>query len=200
MTETLLSLVPQYGLWLLGIGTFLSCLALPVPSSLFMLSAGGFVTSGDLVGWQVAASALSGAVLGDQAGFRIGRIGSVALSRRLGGGQRRKRLMARAGAQLRDHGGLAVFLSRWLFSPLGPYLNFAGGAAAMGWHRFTLASLAGETLWVAIYVGLGAAFADNLLALAEMLGNATGFLAAAAVAGVLGLWLRTTLRQGRNTG
>ncbi len=198
MTETLLSLVPQYGLWLLGVGTFLSCLALPVPSSLFMLSAGGFVTSGDLVGWQAAAAAFAGAALGDQAGFRIGHVGSVALSRRLGKG-RRARLMARAAAQLRDRGGLAVFLSRWLFSPLGPYVNFAGGAAAMGWRRFTLASLTGEAVWVAIYVGLGAVFANNMMAVAAMLSNVSGFLAATAVAGALGLWLRATLRQRRRT-
>jgi membrane protein DedA with SNARE-associated domain len=197
MTETLLALVPQYGLWLLWAGTFLSCLALPVPSSLFMLAAGGFVASGDLVGWQTVASALLGAVLGDQVGYRAGYIGSTALSRRLGN-KRRARLMARAAAQLRDRGGMAVFLSRWLFSPLGPYVNFAGGAAVMNWRRFTLASLAGEAVWVSIYVGLGAAFASDIVAVAAMLGNASGFLAAAAVAAGLALWLRAALRQRRD--
>ena len=196
MTETLLALVPQYGLWLLAIGTFLSCLALPVPSSLFMLSAGGFVTSGDLVGWQVAVSAFVGAALGDQLGYRAGRVGSSAVSRRLGG-KRRARLMARAAALLRDRGGMAVFLSRWLFSPLGPYMNFAGGAAVMNWRRFTLASLGGEAVWVAIYVGAGAVFANDLMATAAMLGNASGFLAAAAVAAALAWWLRAALRQRR---
>ena len=38
MIETILALVPTYGLLLVALGTFLSCLALPVPSSLIMLS------------------------------------------------------------------------------------------------------------------------------------------------------------------
>ena len=33
MTDWLLGLVPQYGLWLLAATTFLSCLALPIPAS-----------------------------------------------------------------------------------------------------------------------------------------------------------------------
>ena len=34
MTDWLLALVPQYGLWLLAATTFLSCLALPIPASI----------------------------------------------------------------------------------------------------------------------------------------------------------------------
>ena len=68
MSDYLLSLVPAWGPWLLAITTFLSCLALPVPASLMMITAGGFVASGDLVRWQIGAAALIGAVLGDQTG------------------------------------------------------------------------------------------------------------------------------------
>ena len=48
MTEWLLGLVPQYGMYLLAVCTFASCLALPIPASMLMLAAGGFVASGDL--------------------------------------------------------------------------------------------------------------------------------------------------------
>ena len=54
--------------------------------------------------------------------------------------------------------------------------------------------MAGEAVWVALYVGLGAAFADDILALADLLGSASGLLAALAVAGALALWLRAALR------
>jgi membrane protein DedA with SNARE-associated domain len=50
-------------------------------------------------------------------------------------------------------------------------------------------------VWVTIYVGLGAAFADDILALADLLGSASGLLAALAVAGALMLWLRAALRH-----
>ena len=68
MTEWLLELVPHYGTWLVAVVTFLSCLALPVPSSILMLAAGGFAASGDLMLWQVTGAALAGAILGDQIG------------------------------------------------------------------------------------------------------------------------------------
>lgn len=194
MTETILALVPVYGLTLIAVATFLSCLAVPMPASLVMLSAGGFAAAGDLVLWQAAAAALGGAVLGDQAGYQLGRVGA-----RLWAGHRvsprRAALMGKATAYLRDRGRLAVFLSRWLFSPLGPYVNFAGGAARLDWARFTQAGVAGEAVWVTLYIGLGAGFADDILALADLMGSASGLLAALAVAGALAFWLRAALRH-----
>lgn len=193
MTETVLALVPVYGLSLIALATFLSCLAVPIPASLVMLSAGGFAAAGDLVLWQVAMAALAGAVLGDQAGYVVGRVGARWID-----GQRatpkQAALFAKATGYLRDKGTWAVFFSRWLVSPLGPYVNFAGGAAHLGWGRFTRAGVLGETVWVAIYVGLGASFAEDILALADLMGSASGLLAALAVAGGLVLWLRAALR------
>lgn len=48
MPDWLLGQVPTYGLWLFAASTFLSCLALPIPASILMLAAGGFVAAGDL--------------------------------------------------------------------------------------------------------------------------------------------------------
>lgn len=198
MTETLIALVPAYGVGLVALATFLSCLALPVPSSVIMLAAGGFAAAGDLVLWQVAGAALAGAILGDQVGYQMGRVGRRYLSgSRLA--PRRAKTLARARDLLRARGEMAVFLSRWLFSPLGPYVNFAGGAADLPRGRFTRAGVAGEAVWVTVYVGLGAAFADNLLALADILGNASGLLAALAVVGLLALWLQGSVRQRRRS-
>lgn len=194
MTETILALVPAYGLALIAVATFLSCLALPIPASLVMLSAGGFGAAGDLVIWQTMAAALAGAVLGDQIGYQMGRIGARAFAGRPLP-PKRAALMAKASGYLQDKGAAAVFFSRWLVSPLGPYVNFAGGAARLDWARFTRAGVAGETVWVTIYVGLGAVFADDILALADLLGSASGLLAALAVAVALMLWLRAALRQ-----
>ena len=48
MTDLFTALVADWGVPALALITFLSCLALPVPASLAMLSAGAFVASGDL--------------------------------------------------------------------------------------------------------------------------------------------------------
>ena len=200
MTEWLLPLVPVWGLWLVGGTTLLSCLALPVPASLVMLAAGGFAAAGDLVLWQVAAAAFAGAVAGDHAGFLLGRSLGAALLARLSRAPKRAAVIARAGDYLRARGAAAVFLSRWLFSPLGPYVNLAGGAAGLGFRRFTPPDLAGEALWVGLYTGLGFAFADRIVALGQLLGNASGALAAGAVAVGLGLRLRALVRRPERSG
>jgi membrane protein DedA with SNARE-associated domain len=195
MTESLLALVPVWGLWLVGATTFLSCLALPVPASLVMLAAGGFAAAGDLVLWQVAGAALAGAVAGDHAGYLIGRRAGAAVLARLARAPARAAAVARARATLHRNAAATVFLSRWLLSPLGPYVNLAGGATGLPLVRFTPAEIAGETLWVAAYTLLGYAFADRIVALGGLLGNASGALAAGAVAVLLGLRLRGALRD-----
>jgi membrane protein DedA with SNARE-associated domain len=200
MTEWLLPLVPVWGLWLVGGTTLLSCLALPVPASLVMLAAGGFAAAGDLVLWQVAVAAFVGAVAGDHAGFLLGRGVGAALLARLSRAPKRAAVVAHASDYLRARGAAAVFLSRWLFSPLGPYVNLAGGAAGLSYRRFTPADLAGEALWVGLYTGLGFAFADRIVALGQLLGNASGALAAGAVAVGLGLRLRALLRRPERPG
>ncbi|WP_102226509.1 DedA family protein [Acidimangrovimonas sediminis] len=197
LTSDLIALVPTYGLWLIAATTFLSCLALPVPSSLMMLTAGGFVAAGDLGLGDTLAAALGGAVLGDQAGFALGRSGGARLLDRIARHPRRAALIGRTEALMQRRGGFGIFLSRWLFSPLGPWMNFAAGAARLSWRRFTLAGVAGETVWVALYVGTGAGFAGNLTAAMDLLGSSLGFLAAGAVTLGLGLWLRQALRPPR---
>lgn len=195
MTETLLALVPVHGLWLLALATFLSCLALPIPSSVLMLAAGGFAAAGDLQLWAVVAVAVGGAVVGDQLGYVIGRRGGAALLDRLERDPRRGAVLARARDLMRRRGGLAVFLSRWLFSPLGPYVNLMAGAARQPRLAFTLWSLSGEALWCGLYVLAGHAFAGNLAAASDMLGSVLGLVASGTAAAALGWALWSAARR-----
>lgn len=194
MTEWLLALVPTYGGWLLAGATFLSCLALPIPASMLMLAAGGFAAAGDLTLAGSAGAALAGAVLGDQTGFFAGRIGGAGFLARLG---TKAAPLGKAVDLLARRGGVAVFLSRWLVSALGPYVNVAAGAAGQGWGRFTLWGVAGEAVWVSVYVGVGYSVAGNLAAASGMAVDVLGFLAAGAVALGALWWLVAVLRAER---
>lgn len=193
-TEALLALVPQYGVWFLGLVTFLSCLALPVPSSILMLAAGGFTATGDLGLASVTGAALAGAVLGDQAGFALGRFGGAALLGRIETAPARAATLARARGFLAARGDIAVFLTRWLFSAIGPWINLIAGGAGHGWWRFTFWGVLGEAVWVGIYVGVGRAFADNLAAAGDMVTSVLGLLAGIAVLIGTGWWLLRALR------
>ncbi len=190
MTEWLLALVPTYGLWLLAATTFCSCLALPFPASIMMMTAGGFVAAGDLVLWQTFMAAAGGGIAGDQAGFWAGRRLGTPLLTRLRRDPARDTLLVKAVAIMERRGVVAVFLTRWLFSPLGPWVNLTAGSTGYGWTRFSVAAVAGEAVWAALYVGMGYGFAGNIAAASDMLGSVLGVLAGGAVVVILGFWLR----------
>jgi membrane protein DedA with SNARE-associated domain len=87
------------------------------------------------------------------------------------------------------HGAVAVFFSTWALAPLGPWVNLAAGAGGLKALTFTLWDALGEAIWVAFYVLIGYSFAADIVSLADVLTNTAGFLAAVAVAIVLGLIL-----------
>ena len=189
MTEAALDLLLGGGPVILALATFLSCLALPVPSSILMLSAGAFAASGDLNLATVVLAALAGAVLGDQAGFLLGRAGQGRIATLATRSDAARRLAADASRLIQHRGNTGVFLSRWLFSPLGPYVNFAAAGLGMDRARFTLWAALGEVVWVTLYVGLGFVLSDRLSALADILANVSGAFAAAALTAGLGFAL-----------
>jgi len=197
MTDQLLLWVSDYGVIVIFAATVLSCFGLPSPASLMMMAGGAFVASDDLVLWQVCGAAFAGAMLGDQSSYWLARKGGgqrlwAWLTRKRGAG----RLMRQAEAFLDRRGGWAVFLTRWLFSPLAPYVNLSAGATAMAWPRYTLANATGEVIWVALYVSLGYAFTTQIEEISDTLGNLIWALSAGVVTLALAvIWWRS----GRNS-
>jgi membrane protein DedA with SNARE-associated domain len=163
-----------------------------------MLTAGGFAASGDLILWQVVAAALAGAVIGDQAGYQIGVWGGHPLLRRLSATPARERLVLRAMYQMKARGAVGIFFTRWLFTPVGPWANFAAGAMAYSWAAFTIWGALGEAVWVGLYCGLGYGFAGNIQAASDMAGSALGIMAGGAAMLAFGWWLVASLRQDRS--
>lgn len=190
MNDTLLGLVPQWGALLVALVNFLACLAIPIPASLVMLAAGAFAAAGDLSVLPLWIGALAGASLGDQSGYWLGRTFGPRLIERL---QRRRRtaaLVDRAVTWLEHRRLPAIFLSRWAVSALCPYVNFSAGAARINWAGFTLPAVAGTSVWVSIYIGLGYTFSTDIRELGSVLGNLAAAIAAGVVAIILGsiLW------------
>ncbi len=197
MSDTLFALVPYYGPYLILISVFLSCLALPLPSSLLVLAAGGFAASGDLTLWSVALAAFAGFIAGDQLAYAIGRKGGDAIKARVAGKPKAAALMARAEAFVDKRGAWAVFLSRTVVSPLAAYVSYVGAAGGLGWARFTLPAILGAATWCCVYLGIGYSFTDQMSEIADVLSNLAGFIIALAVMIGAGIWLRKALREAR---
>lgn len=189
MTEVFFGYVSSYGLPVIAIAAFLSCLAIPIPAFAVMLSGGAFAATGDLVLWQVLTTAYIAAMLGDQTGFQIGRWSGPAVIAALERHPRRAALIVRAQASVAQWGGIGVFFSTWLFAPLGPWVNLIAGAAGMERPRFVVWDAAGEAIWVTAYVLLGFLFGSRLPQLADLVGDSAGLVSSAGISLILGIFL-----------
>jgi membrane-associated protein len=183
MSDAAMAFLADYGAFALFAILALGSLGVPLPSSLALLVAGSLVARDQLDLVSIFAWGIAGAVLGDQVGYLIGRLGSEGLAERL----HMADTLSHARTATVRWGAISVFLTRWLLSPLGPGVNIVAGMMAYPWSRFTVWGVFGEAVWVFQFVGLGILFSRSILAVADILGDLTWFLVFAVVAGLLGL-------------
>jgi membrane protein DedA with SNARE-associated domain len=195
MSDQLLALVSQYGApALFGIAA-VAAVGVPLPVTLLLILAGSMIAQGAMHPWLAVAAAGAGSILGDQAGYAVGRWGGQALVNRVSGMFGKRASLSSMEAQVRAWGGPSIFLTRWLMSPLGPWINLASGTASYPWHRFLFWDMLGEMTGAALYISLGRYFSDRVIALSGMLGDMTWAIVALAAALILGYQLLRTLRR-----
>lgn len=190
MTDTLLALIPNFGLWLIVLVVGLGCLGAPLPASMLVMASGGFAASEDLVLWQVFLVSFSSYVLGDQIAFFLARSQGGRWLEHFQQKPRARKIINKAETIFQRWGGFAVFISRTALSPLGPYIAYISGASGFSWWRFTAIAMIGAACWSALYAGLGYLFANNLEQLSALISNGLGFIMAALAFIGLCLWLR----------
>ncbi len=186
MSDFVLSLVAAYGAPALCVALLVSALGVPLPGTVLLLMAGALVSTGDLDMWQVVVLGTLGAILGDQVGYWAGRASSTwvreGLTRLLNGDGH----IERAETMLGQWGWIAVFLTRWLITPLGPWVNVGSGSIEYSWAWFLAWGALGEALWVGIYVTVGVLFADRVQALGELVSSSGWVMAGMTVALLIG--------------
>jgi membrane-associated protein len=191
--DTLLDLVPVYGVAVVFAAVALGCFGVPAPATVSLVVAGAFIASGDLALVPVLVTGFVAAIIGDQAGYWAGVSGSR-WAERLQASTRTGDTIAKSRALIRRWGPLGVFLSRWLVSPLGPPVNVASGMLGMPWPVFTAAGVAGKAIWVGLFTGLGYAFSHSLATVAEVSGTIAWSLVLAVLGAALVWALRLRLR------
>lgn len=190
MQEQLLAFVSQYGAPALFLVVMVASLGAPLPIALLLIVTGSLAQQGAMNLWTAILVAGTGSVLGDLGGYAIGRWGGGALinrfARMIGGAQRAHDVMGQIEGRMRRRGRLYIFLTRWLLSPLGPWVNLASGIARYPWGHFLLWDVVGEFFGAALYIVLGQIFSDSVVALGSMLGDLTWGILALTVALVIG--------------
>ncbi len=188
INDQLLAALTAYGLPVLFGVCMISSLGVPLPGTFLLVAAGAFVELGDMNLWSVMALGILGAILGDQMGYFLGRWGGRRLAGLVGkwlGGEKR---LEKVEGTARKWGGVGIFFSRWLVIQLGPWINLTSGFTFYSYPRFLAWDLAGEAVWVVLYVLVGEAFSGQVQALMEMLGNLTWAVVGLVATGIFG-WL-----------
>ncbi len=198
MTEVFLPLIASYGLGILFVVVLLACLALPLPASMMAMASGSFAASGDLDLMSSLLVAYIAFIVGDQIAYQLARWGGPALLARLARGPARARMIARAEAFLIKRGVAAVFLSRTIVSPIGPYVSYLCGIAGLNRLSFFAASATGAAVWVAVYIHLGYYFAPYLAELAALLNDGLMVIVSATIAIGAGVWLTRSWKRYKN--
>ena len=197
LNDQLLAALSTYGLPALFVVVLITSVGFPLPSTFALIAAGSFVQLGDMnLAW-VLGLGITGALLGDQIGYALGRFGGRRLAMRVGGwfggGQR----LQQAEKFARKWGAVGIFFSRWLITPMSPWLNIVSGITAYSYPRFLVWDIPGEIIWVVLYVMVGKVFSDRVQALTEMLGSLSWVLFGLVAAILFGWALVRRIRSAR---
>jgi membrane protein DedA with SNARE-associated domain len=200
VTDQLLGALFLYGLPVLFGVILISSVGIPFPISLLLVAAGSFVEQGEMKLWQVIAVASVAAVLGDQIAYGLSRWGGRRVVSRISRKIHVEDKIKQAETFTKRWSGAGIFLSRWLITALGPWVNVVSGMAAYPWRRFLLWDVLGELIWVVLYVSIGYVFSNRVQAIGEILGSLTWVIVGLILTTILGWQLVRTVRPREEAG
>ena len=185
----LTDLLHSYGYVLVFVVVGLESLGIPVPGETVLLAAAALAAAGHMNIAIVIAVAAAGAILGDNAGYWIGRKGGIALVRRYG---RVLRLtdarLAKVHQYFERHGAKTVFFGRFI-ALLRTWAALFAGVGEMPYAEFTIFNATGGVVWACAIGALGYLFGRNLHKLEALIGDASWALAVAVVLALAVVWL-----------
>lgn len=184
LSDLFLNWIITYGGPVLAVALFTGALGIPLPGTLFVIAAGAFVRQ-DVLGLTPTLSlALFGVVVGDVLSYGMGRGAQGLVERRFA----QTKSWGQATEQFRRRGGTAVYLSRWLITPIAVPVNLVAGTSGYRFANFLAFDVAGELTWLLLYGGLGYLFGSQWEVISTFVSDFSGVLAGVAIV-FFGLWL-----------
>ena len=150
--ENVQEIASQYGYWAVFIGIALENTGIPLPGETITVVGGFLAGSGELNYWILLVSAIGGAVLGDNFGYWIGKIGGWQFLLRIGRFFRIQEVQLKeARNQFSKNAPRAVFFGRFV-ALLRIFAGPMAGIAQMPYPQFLLCNFSGAALWASIMV------------------------------------------------
>jgi membrane protein DedA with SNARE-associated domain len=161
------SLVQDYGLVLLFVLIAMESAGVPLPGETALIAAGVLASRGDIDIVEVIVVAAAAAIIGDNVGYWLGRLGGRRLLERWEPLERHaSRVLPWSERFFKRHGPKTIFLSRF-FAVLRVTAAWLAGISRMHWWQFFFWNAAGGICWavlvglVSYYLGQAAAEAIN---------------------------------------
>jgi membrane protein DedA with SNARE-associated domain len=196
LSGDILTYIVTYGAIAVGAVLLLAAVGVPLPSTFFVIASGAFIQQGVLEPYSTIVAALAFAVVGDTLSYGMGRLLRRPIHARFG----RSAAWQRAEQYFARHGGMAVYLTRWLLTPVAIPLNLVAGSSGYAAARFVGFAATGELTWLAVYGTLGYLFGSQWEAVSDFIGNFSGLLVGLVIAGagayVLLRWQRQPAEVG----
>ncbi|MEM7758980.1 MAG: DedA family protein [Cyanobacteria bacterium P01_A01_bin.40] len=156
-----------YGYWAVFVGIAIENMGIPLPGETIVIIGGFLAGSGELNYWLVLSSAIAGAVLGDNFGYWVGRVGGWQLLVNIG---RIFRLQEQQLEQAKDrysqNAVQAVFFGRFV-TLLRIFAGPLAGITQMPYRQFLLCNLGGAAVWATTIVSL-AFFLGKIVSLEQI--------------------------------
>src|SRR5438105_14009218 len=177
-TQNLLHLLATYGYWAVFVFIAIESTGIPFPGETMLLVAAIFAgTTHHLSLPLVIVAAASGAILGDNLGFLMGREWGYRLLRRYGRFIHLDERKLKLGQYLfLKHGGKVVFFGRFI-AVLRAWAAFLAGTNRMRWPPFLVFNALGGIVWATVYGLGGYLLGKNVHRLAGPIGTTTLVLA-----------------------
>jgi undecaprenyl-diphosphatase len=173
MHETIYELISSYGYLIVFLLVGIESFGIPVPGETALITAAAFGALGRLNIYGVVAVATAGAILGDNAGYWIGKKGGMALVRKYGSYLHLdEKKIEKMHGFFERHGPKTIFLGRFI-SLLRCWAAVLAGVARMPYGTFMFWNALGGIIWATIFGTLGYFFGKNLPLLERYLGQAS---------------------------
>jgi membrane protein DedA with SNARE-associated domain len=194
----LLHLIGRYGYLVVLFGVMLESAGVPLPGETVLITAGALVHRKVLDLGNTLFFGILGAVIGDQIGYWVGRLGGRPFALRWGRyAFITPERLGRAEAFFARHGGRAVFLARFV-TGLRVFGALVAGTSRMPWARFALYNVLGGTVWATAAVLLGYFLWASISLVEHWVGRASLVLVAALALALLLRWVYRRATRGRN--
>ena len=196
--DELLKYFSQYGYWVVFFGVMLENAGLPIPGETILLAAGFFAFQGHFHVPTVMVVAAIGAMIGDNAGYLVGRkLGRATLERYGRKIWLTPELLSRFDRFFERNGNRTIFFARFI-TGLRVFAALLAGAAKMPWKAFLFYNSTGAVLWAVVITLAGYFFGKSWDVLARVVGGVGAIALIVIIVVIGGLMLRRRRNNRRN--